>query len=37
MTEFFSDCQGLVFKLSKNQFVKKDMVQIANFYNSECK
>ncbi|MDR3704350.1 MAG: hypothetical protein P4L28_00400 [Paludibacteraceae bacterium] len=37
MTEFFSDCQGLVFKLSKNQLVKKDMVQITNFYNSECK
>lgn len=37
MTEFFSDCQGLVFKLSKNEFTKKDMAQITRFYNSECK
>lgn len=37
MIDFFEECQGLVFKLSKNQFQKKDMVKIVNFYNVECK
>jgi hypothetical protein len=37
MNEFFADCQSLVFKITKNEYVKKDMQKIVRFYNAECK
>lgn len=37
MSKFFEDCQAMVFKISKNEFTKKDMVKMVRFYNAECK
>lgn len=36
MSEFFEDCQSMVFKISKQEFTKKDMQKIVRFYNAEC-
>jgi hypothetical protein len=35
-TDYFKDCDGLVKKIKKKEFKKKDIFQIVEFYNSNC-
>ena len=34
--DYFSDCPSLVAKLEKKHFGRKDLVKIAEFYNTNC-
>jgi hypothetical protein len=34
--DYFKDCSGLVTKINNKQFGRKDLVEIAEYYNANC-